>query len=166
MVDIEVLGVIASIGAVTFDGTGCIASYYQVIDQTSVLVAGLPVDQGSIKFWQQPENKLGLAELIKPAVCEKVTLEHALQGFARHVQGDTWLWAKGPDYDCVALMQCYEACGMKVPWRFRNTRDVRTILALSGVEQVKPANAHHALADAISQAEAVIAAYKKLGLKL
>ena len=59
---------------------------------------------------------------------------------------------------------------MKQPWHFRNTRDVRTILALAG-GPAKPATtekvlAHHALSDALYQAAQVIEAASALGVPL
>ena len=163
MVDIEKLGVIASIGAVEFDGSGDLKTFYRIIDQTSALLVGLPLEVSTIEFWQQQKD-----EAIKPLLdsANKVCLQLALKDFSKFVDGNTWLWAKGPDYDCVELAACYRACKMKVPWFYRNTRDVRTITALADVEPVVPANAHDALSDATAQAQTVVLAYRKLGLKI
>lgn len=163
MLDIEKLGVIASIGAVEFDGTGDYKTFYRVIDQTTVLLAGLQVEQSTVEFWQK-QTPEALGSLLNARA--KVSLQSALADFARFVQGNTWLWAKGPDYDCVELAGCYRALGMKIPWLYRNTRDVRTIMALADVDPVQPTLKHDALSDAIAQAETVVSAYKKLGLKL
>lgn len=163
MVDIEKLGVIASIGAVEFDGTGDYKTFYRVIDQTSALLAGLPVDYSTVQFWNN-QTQDAVAPLLNSQA--KVSLSDALTGFANFVQGNTWLWAKGPDYDCVELRHCYDACGMKIPWRYKNTRDVRTVMALANIEPVEAKLKHDALSDAIAQAETVVNAYRKLGLKL
>ena len=163
MVDIEKLGVIASIGAVEFDGTGDYKTFYRAIDQTTVLLAGLPVDTGSVEFWQQ-QSPEALAPLLDSK--EKVGLVPVLNDFAKFISGNTWLWAKGPQYDCVELAQCYAALKMKVPWRWKNLRDVHTITALAGVEPVEASLKHDALSDAVAQAETVAKAYEKLGLKL
>lgn len=163
MVDIEVLGVIASIGAVEFDSRGVHTQFYRVIDQTSALLAGLLIDRGSIDFWRK-QDASALGPLLNSG--SKVSLKQALEGFAGFVDHNTWLWAKGPDYDCIELKKCYDACGMQVPWSFRNMRDVRTIMALSGVVPAKAITKHDALCDASAQATTVLAAYSKLGLTL
>jgi hypothetical protein len=127
------------------------------------LLTGLPFDEHTVKFWQQ-QSPEAIGPLLNSQA--KVSLQSALSDFAKLVQGNTWLWAKGPDYDCVELAACYRACRMKLPWFYRNTRDVRTIMALADVEPVKPKLAHDALSDAIAQAETVTQAYQQLGLKL
>jgi len=163
MLDIEKLGVIASIAAVEFDGTGDLKTYYRIIDQTSALLLGLPLDEGTIEFWQKQDNQ-AIGPLLNSK--SKVSLQEALVDFKKFVEGNTWLWAKGPDYDCVELASCYRACNLRIPWFYRNTRDVRTIMALAEVDPIEPKLKHDALSDAIAQAETVVACYKKLGLKI
>ena len=163
MLDIEVVGVLASIGACEFNQAGDFTTFHRIIDQTSVLMSGVKVNRSTIKFWQS-QPKEAIAPLLTTS--GKVSLETALNDFKHFVAGNMFLWAKGPDYDCVELIKYYEALDMKVPWLFRNTRDVRTVMALAGVKAFEPEHKHDALSDAIAQAKTVMAAYEKLGLQL
>jgi hypothetical protein len=167
MLDLECLGntppgVILSIGACEFDAAGVGKEFYYRIDVASSLLHGLTTERSTIEWWRQQSNEAQAAAFYHPGA---VTLEIALDRWGGFVNKSTYLWAKGPDYDCVMLKAAYEAFGRKLPWSFRNCRDVRTILALSGVHQDKGPLAHNALEDAKSQAIAVIDAHLALGRK-
>jgi hypothetical protein len=171
MVDIETLGtrsgsVVVSIGAVQFSDAGFGASFYRSIDVFDSLMHGLVIDPETVEWWrkQSPETRGAV-------MAEPHRLRDALHAFARFIdRGPSWcdLWAKGPDFDLVLMEAAYEAAGMKKPWAYRNARDVRTLLALVpdiGQTQINPAK-HNALRDAEYQADQVIRAYERLGLKL
>jgi hypothetical protein len=68
------------------------------------------------------------------------------------------VWAKSPIFDVAILEHCYDECGMEPPWRFYQTRDVRTLQNRDKAigethsdDQVR----HNALDDAEVQAKAV-----------
>jgi hypothetical protein len=62
-----------------------------------------------------------------------------------------YIWARGPQFDIVILEDAYRECGIVIPWKYKNVRDVRTALALSTVTDLfDPTRKHHALDDAIA----------------
>lgn len=169
MVDIETLGskpgsVILSIGACEFNSNGITSHFYTRIDVGSSILNGLTVDQDTVNWWKAQDGEAVHAALYQG---DGDHLDYALNKFAKFVDKDTYLWAKGPDFDCVLLGEAYKAAGIKVPWSFRNTRDVRTILDLSDLPAITyNGHKHNALSDAVCQAKDVIAAAEKLGVKL
>lgn len=170
MVDIETLGggpgsVIVSIGAVEFGDRGLCREFYRVIDVLDSLLAGLRVDDATIEWWRMQTHE---AKAALYAADARRCLADALTDFARFLDGDEpRVWAKGPDFDLVLLQAAYKAAGQPIPWKYRNARDVRTILALKDAP-VAEANGHakhHALHDARYQAAQVMAVYRALGLE-
>ncbi len=169
MVDIETLGtkpgsVILSIGAVMFDDLGVLGGpmpFYRNIDVFSSLMAGLVIDPATVEWWREQSDAARGA-----LSSEKHSLGSVLGEFYQWLRPAAYVWAKGPDFDLVLLDAAYAAAGIGRPWSYRNTRDVRTILAIAGVTQEPNGTKHHALDDACSQANAVVAAYKALGKTL
>ena len=163
MVDIETLGskvgsVILSIGAVQFSPAPY-TEFYRRIDLASAVLAGLSIDSNTVKWWKEQAVEARYAAFF---CCGGVTLGEALKDFADFVDKDTALWAKGPDFDCVLLEAAYQATGEKIPWSYRNTRDVRTIAALSEVKEERVGIDHNALDDAKNQAALVMKAHNVL----
>lgn len=167
MLDIETLGmtpgdVILSIGAVEFGDSS--NSYFTGIDLASSLLAGFTINPVTLEWWtQQSEEAKGRAF----NAANKQDVRSALEEFAKFVTKDTRVWAKGPDFDCVMLAAAYQKLGLKQPWSYRHTRDVRTITALAGLTVfAKPIVPHDPIADAGAQASDVIAAHQALGRML
>lgn len=171
MVDLETIGTApgcapVSIGAVAFDAlTGEIGPrFYVVIDRASCAAAGLREDPATLReFWgkQPPEVR---AVLTDPAA---VRLPLALQRFARfwRAVGGVEFWSHGSNFDEPILEAAFTAAGMRSPWRFWNARCTRTIFAAAGVSPNRAKGVHHnALDDAVTQAEAVVEAYRVLRL--
>lgn len=170
MVDIETLGrlpgsVILSIGAVQFGDVGFGESFYRTIDVFDSLTAGLKIDESTIEWWRtQPESARAVAQ-DRNAMR---SLDTALAELGYFVGSDDFVWAKGPDFDLVLLQSAYTLLNKRIPWKYKNARDVRTILSLTPdiVKDIISPKKHHALTDAKDQAVLVIAAYKTLGLTL
>lgn len=174
MIDIETLGtspgsVVVSVGACRFDETGIATErFYRPIDVFDSLMAGLTTDPATVGWWRMQEPAA------KAALVPGRPLRETLTDLMRYLQAveETYVWAKGPDFDLVMLAAAYRALNMKQPWHYRRTRDVRTILALAGaVEPValpggEKLLAHHALSDALYQAAQVISAAAALGVPL
>jgi hypothetical protein len=177
MVDIETLGtkpgsVILSIGAVRFDESGVgTERFYRPIDVLDGLMHGLTVDQATVGWWRMQSAEARGA--LQPGRPLRETLEH-FRTFVSvpgpYTKPAEYFWAKGPDFDLTLLAAAYDAVGVKVPWSYRNSRDVRTILALApgAAEQCgrQEHPAHHALGDAELQAWQVIESAKQLGFPL
>ena len=166
MVDIETLGgkpgsVILSIGAVQFAPP--YEEFYRRIDLADSLLKGFSIDLTTAKWWSEQSADAQRAAFYET---DGYAVDIALADFARFVDKNTCLWAKGPDFDCVLLDAAYQKLGKKIPWSYRHTRDCRTIYALSGVHEERVGTDHNALDDAKSQAAAVIVAHKMLDRKL
>lgn len=169
MIDIETLGtkpgsLILSVGGCAFDDEqGVFGEFYYNVEPLSSLLAGFIVDPDTVRFWngQSPETKAILFN--KPVSIAKVLNELAI-----YIHPEDYVWAKGPDFDLVLLQTAYEKLGEKIPWRFRNTRDVRTILDVGhrmGIlaNELYPPHPqkHSALEDAKYQANQVITVFNK-----
>lgn len=77
------------------------------------------------------------------------------------------VWGYGSSFDIVVLESLYADAGIKLPWTFRQHRDLRTLYELAGL---KPdaffddgETPHIAVDDAKAEARALIAALKSLG---
>jgi len=160
MLDLETLGTepgaaIVSIGAVTFDLNGVYSDHYhRQIDLESCENYGLKIDVETLKWWfEQPT--LSNDELLNGA-----GLGLALNDFKAWYPDDTIeIWAKSPAFDCGILDEAMQRVGIDKPWDYWETRDVRTIQAISCIDdQVtrdEDLTEHDALDDAIHQAEVV-----------
>jgi len=105
---------------------------------------------------------------------DKITLHLALMRlgtFFKEEEVDT-VWANGPDFDLKILEDAFNQFSYELPWKFRQTRCVRTLKDLhrrvteEKGEQVKVharfGTKHHALDDAIFQVNIVRSIYKEL----
>jgi len=171
MVDIETLGtrsgsLILSIGAVVFDKDGLHKQFYRNVEPLSSLLAGFTVDPDTVRFWNDQAFETRAILFNSP-----VKVEHALFHLTDFIHRDTQVWAKGPDFDLKLLEDAYTKIGERIPWAYRNTRDVRTILDIGMragclATELFPSTVqkHSALEDAKYQANQVIMVYNKLNL--
>lgn len=171
MIDIEALGTtpgsaILSIGAVPFLPKAQFMAgppFYAEIRQYTCLEVGLTEDPETVAWWKEQSDDV--FELIqRTANCHPgpEPLTSALTRFTKWLQKnqdkDTQVWCKGPSFDFAILAAAYRACGKSIPWQFRSERDMRTITALPfATEKISPLTPHHALHDAIAQAQQVAA---------
>ena len=168
MLDIESIGsrqgdVVLSIGACKFNKDEVTDKFYVAIDVGDSLLHGFTVDYNTVRWWsgQKPEA-------IAPAwYGNRIPCHKAAYKFASFVDHNTLVWAKGPDFDCSMMAAFYEKLGIKMPWAYRNNRDVRTILAMHDTANQMPFEGveHNALDDAIHQAKQIIQVYRDLGLR-
>lgn len=73
---------------------------------------------------------------------------------------DIIVWACDPDFDLAILSNLYGELNLPVPWKFWNTRSVRTVRMLNkiaGIEVPVQPVTHNALEDCIRQAKEVSA---------
>lgn len=136
MLDLETMGnrsgcAIVSIGAVEFDintgETGRV--FYERVDLQSCLDKGLFVQASTVYWWLQQSEKARLE------ICGKgIDIHTAVTKFGSFTQdlGDFQIWGNGVRFDLGILEAAVFACGFtKVPWYFRNERDVRTLVAFA-----------------------------------
>lgn len=169
MVDLETYGstpgcVIRSIGAVAFtlDGGPLIPDLYQNVTLASCLDAGLRVEAETEAWWRA-----------RPRVTREALEADAASLLGTLLRFTDWyrsvaashLWCHGASFDVPVLACAYRAVRLSVPWDHRTVRDTRTLYDLVGFDPAMVArvgDAHNALADAIYQAECVVAALTKL----
>lgn len=180
MVDLETMGTnpkapIVAIGAVYFDpATGELGpDFYRVVSLKSEFQMGATPDAGAIEFW------LTQSDAAREAITGKDQLHivYALSQLTDFVTGyssavglsQLQLWGNGASFDPVILRSAYVRCSFPEFWKFWNDQDVRTIVALGRVIGFDPkrdlpfaGERHHALADAIHQAQYVSAIWQRL----
>ena len=175
MLDLETLGTragcaILAIGAVRF-GTDMPAvtgeTFYTVVNTASCVSRyGLKVDPKTEQWWRGQSD--GARKVLQEARECRVGLREALVNF------DAWLntqgnkntlriWGNGADFDNPIITACYDVCGMEPPWQFWNNRCFRSLRNLPGLPaRKKKVAAHHALQDAVDQANEAVEILKTI----
>jgi len=174
MVDIETMGegsdvVICSIGAIEFEiNTGeTKAVFYRKVDIQSCLDAGLKVEGATLKWWLR-QNPEALREMCSG----EAPLPEVLADFGNFLAAcaqDVKLWSNGKHFDISRLADAYKACGLKIPWKYYNVRDVRTLADIipeikAGIQ--RSGTAHHALDDCLYQIQYCTAIWQYMNKNL
>jgi hypothetical protein len=156
MIDLETMSTannaaIVSIGAVEFDPeTNSLGrTFYRRIDLASSESFGLKIDPGTILWWLKQSDK-AREELTK---ADSLTLDQALNDFAKWVPDKMTPWGNAASFDLTILTNAYKAVDRGTPWKYHNERCYRTIKVLHPNIKIERDGIHHnALDDAISQA--------------
>lgn len=159
MVDIETLGtstrsVVLHIAFVVFNkANGVIATAEYFPDPSKQ--KGRTIDFATVKWWMTVPD-----EEVRRTIFARESF-HSIPDIMKgvcdmwHDHGAEELWAKGPHFD-VAILQDW-LYGW--PWNFREVCDMRTLKKVRpSIAPVVSSMPHHALSDAIAQAEWVRAA--------
>ncbi|MFI0621339.1 3'-5' exoribonuclease domain-containing protein [Escherichia coli] len=172
-VDLETMGInpdapINSIGGKFFDPeTGEMGpEFSKTIDAKT---GGGTVDISTIEWWLEQSSEVRSAILVN-----KIPLDDALLQFREFISEHSdekfvQVWGNGTTFDNAILRRSYERQGIPCPWRFRNDRDVRTIVELGKAIDFDTRTSipfegvpHNALDDARHQAKQVSAIWQKL----
>ncbi|WP_306393435.1 3'-5' exonuclease [Telluria beijingensis] len=164
MIDTETLGTtpgsaILSLGAVMFGPDGLGETFYAPIDLASCVLAGLAIDPATVQWWMAQGDEARAAAFPTDAA----TLPQVLLAFQAWfvAQEARYPWCHGAGFDVPLLDAAFKACGLASPWAFWDVRDTRTLYDVAGVKVDRRAGTHHhALDDAISQAEAAARALR------
>ena len=179
MIDLETFGLskrtaVASIGAVFWNPvTGEMGpSLYRVIDLTSC--KSLEVDFNTIYWWLEQSEEARKAITIDG----KVSIEQALIDLSKFAGSlgnpkTVRYWSNGANFDNAIIEELYLLYGIKSPFSYYNSRDVRTVLGFYPKNLFynwKIANprkgAHHtALEDAKYQATYTTMILQELGVE-
>lgn len=180
MVDLETLGTkpgcaILSLGAVVFSAHGLGEQFYRVIRTKSCYRAGLNSDDDTLSWWvsQSLEAKQVLTEALSDTTSEP--LIDVLKSFNDLLEkyGGTegvLVWGNGANFDAPILRAAYEALGLTPNWHFMHEACYRTLktMYLNGPKApqlpAKKLISHHALFDALHQAECAASIFLQLGL--
>jgi hypothetical protein len=165
MLDLETFGtkpgsVIRSIGAVMFDPfTGSTGSeFYRNVDKQSCIDAGLTVDASTERWWSQQSKEAQDSLLVDPK-----PLAEVVRDFNKWfiVNSGAQVWSQGSNFDGVLWEFACAAVKQRVPWKFYDTRDTRTVYDIFGLNSSSVSRAgtyHNALDDAKHQARCVAVA--------
>ncbi len=168
MLDLETLGTypgcaILSIGAATFGKDLPIdladRQFYVEISRKFSKMVGLEEELLTLDWWEKQDP------MVKEQAFSGTTpLDTALIYFNRYIYDvelrsntPVLLWSKGAAFDIPLLQVAYKKMGIKEPWRYQNTRCLRTLVSLAtaaGITLDIPSGTpHHALVDAVNQAK-------------
>lgn len=177
MLDIETMGttpgsMIVAIGACTFDpGTTGIfvrRTFYARVELDGQQVYGLRIDPGTALWWMRQDDaaRMELQDASRRSlVSALIDLSDTLSEWCGR-GGDLRLWANGANFDPCILEAAWRAafCDNPTPWRYHEVRCARTLYDLAGIDRqaYPPRIPHHALEDALAQADAAEAALRIL----
>lgn len=165
MHDIETLdtketAVVLSIGAVKFTDDGLGVAFYRRLAVDDQIERGRTISGSTVSWWMKQSD-----EARKVFAEPTVSVETALRDYAEFMQGEEFsVWGNGAMFDNSTLLNLYAQYGIPRPWSYRGDRCYRTVIAEAYNADprlkdlyVKPTVAHNALADAMCQANHLIA---------
>jgi hypothetical protein len=170
MLDLETLStrpdaVILTMGAVKFDphSDKFGAGLHHRIDVDEQIALGRHVDDTTVDWWGRQAEDVR-EEALGPD--NRISLENFTAELNRFLVGADCIWAQGPVFDIVILENLYRQLAKPVPWNYWQIRDSRTLLSTHGDPRDKnSAGLHNALADCVSQAQAVQIIFAQTGVK-
>lgn len=166
MLDLETFGtkpgsVLRSVGAVAFELDGTMGpEFYYNIDHESCALAGLKVDASTAAWWSQQSKAAREALLVDPHQLAWVVVNFHGWFIAN---GGVTVWSQGANFDPALWEAAAEAVNEKVPWKFWNVRDTRTVYDVANMNPTlvkRTGTYHNALDDAKHQVRCVAAAVK------
>jgi len=176
MIDIETLdtsitAAILAIGAVVFNPRGESfeeETFLVTVSRKSNQAHGRSVSASTIAWWAMQEQAAQDAVFNGPHIPLNLALAEFVRWVNRLTPTCTKIWAKSPDFDCSILIHACKEQGIYWPFRFWESRCVRTIMDLAYPEGEFPAIAvegpkHDALVDAKVQSLQVQHCYYVLG---
>ena len=167
MVDLETLGteadsVILSMGYVMFDPVNGAVSEnrrrHMVLSIQPQIDSGRTVSGGTIKWWFRQSDEAIRGWNLAESAC--TSPERAMDTLFNDWRdwGAKYIWSHGSVFDVTMLEDFFP----KVPWRFWNIRDTRTLFDVADHKIDRSVGEHHnALDDAVAQAHAVCEAWTK-----
>ena len=174
MVDIETLStavnaVILSAGAVEFDPfTGAIErEFYRELRLD--LQQGRNISTSTVQWWAKQISENPSSNILAKSNAYKTIPVDVVCGLGEFINGgveysvervedykDIAVWACDPDFDLAILSNLYGELRLPVPWKFWETRSVRTarmLNTIAGIDVPKAVVTHNALEDCIRQAK-------------
>ena len=170
MLDFETLAtspdsVILTFGAIKFNpfdrDTDMDQGLYFRINVDEQIALGRNVDEGTVAWWGTQSEEVREEALGEDG---RVDLETFTRMLNKFVLGADRIWAQGPVFDIVILENLYRQLGKPAPWPYYSIRDSRTLLKALGDTRRPGALLHNALADCVSQAEAIQDAVRRYNL--
>lgn len=177
MLDLETLDVdktayILSVGAVFFvPETGELGpSFYQVISLDHEQV-GRTIAPSTVKWWMSQDTEAKRENFNGTKKLQQV-LKEFVDFILQNRSGRVKVWGNGKEFDCTIMQNALSWAGLQCPWSFRDTLDVRTILALGESKGICPQTnknfigvRHTALDDVLFQIMLISDIYMNLNKK-
>lgn len=176
MVDIETMGrgyraAVVAIGAVRFDPVACkvgndeASKFYTTIDLRDCQHHGQILDADTVLWWLAQSVEARSEILSHGSMGIQIALIR-FASFVGTIKG-TRVWGNGSNFDNRILREAYELVDMECPWHYRHDRDMRTIVGLAETWNIETemefeGTRHHALHDAVYQAQVVCDLYRKI----
>jgi hypothetical protein len=155
MLDIETLGtkpgcVVLSIGACLFDRIGTAVTFYRPLGMADQLEKGLVIESGTLKWWlSQSENVR--KEAFEGSI---FSTAYALSEFNVFCMAADTVWGNGATFDQPILHELFNRFDKKWPFNYSKELCFRTLKkAIPPLDKPRNLMEHHALSDAIWQAE-------------
>lgn len=178
MVDIETLStavnaVVLSVGTVEFDPfTGSIErEFYR--EMRLDLQQGRHISASTVQWWAKQALENPASNILVKLDADKSLPIDIVCELGQFINGgvafsvgrvedykDIAVWACDPDFDLAILSNLYEELRLPVPWKFWETRSVRTVRMLNtiaGTEVPRGVATHNALEDCLRQVKEVSA---------
>lgn len=188
MIDLETLGTIPgsailTIGACFFDQS-IGHQFYKPVSLKSQIRYGFTIDSETINWWSRQNKAAQNASFGRHK--NESTIKGSLGALSHFIHYSTdqgkikfYVWSHGASADVVWLEDAYRKVGLKIPWAFQDVRDTRTIYSAAWGEgfyskgkreeavallqrKIVP---HISIDDALVEAQMVIMAKQKLGMK-
>ena len=160
MIDLETLStennaIIATIGAIKFDRTmdvpelKSMETFYIRIDSKSCELLNMHMDNSTIEWWKK-QNEKSRNEIFSDE--NRISIKESLKKLSSFLKDCEIVWANSPNFDCIILENAYKKCKLKIPWKYYNLRDCRTVydlgkISLDSIGKVS----HNALEDCYNQ---------------
>ena len=170
MLDLETLAtspdsVILTFGAIKFNpfdsNRDMDDGLYMRVDVDEQINLGRRVDEGTVAWWGTQSDEVREEALGEH---DRVSLDDFTRQLNKFVLTADRVWAQGPVFDIVILENLYRQLGKPAPWPYYAIRDSRTLLKALGDDRKGGTLLHNALADCVSQAQAVQSAVRRYNL--
>lgn len=162
MIDIETLSTSPTAAVIAIGAVAWLEGRVEQHESFEILIDPLSAvgtrDTRTLQWWDE-QDKSVRDRMFSGEVLTSEALVQLRNWYLR--QGIEEVWANAPTFDLIILEAAFRATGVEVPWRFRDTRCMRTLTRLAkrkGIDyQAAYDNrtAHDALSDALAQARAV-----------
>lgn len=168
MLDIETLGhnpnsAIIQVSMAYFDRyTGKIDRTMKCnVSKKSSLYYGLTTNKSTLDWWQStPELRQQFDEMNKRAE----GLKYALKRVSDFISPSARLWSYA-NFDIPILESAFIATGMRLPWNYKNVRDIRTLTDLADLDLKTldwSKKTHDSMDDVKFQIEYCVKCFRKL----
>lgn len=169
-IDVESLGlrpnsVVVSIGLVAFTiAAGTIATLYLVPNRQEQVSAGRVVCDATVAWWAQQE--VAPCSVFKDPEVSVYSALESIKNFVDLLQvshaGIDGVWGYGADFDNAMVQDLFATFGVEPAWNYKLNRCGRTATRIAGVSSEKSKIPHHALYDALAQANTIRQALVRL----